>query len=691
MKHTFLLEIGLEEMPAHVVTPSIDELAENTEKYLKEQRIEFSGIKKFSTPRRLAIEISGLAEKQPDVDEEVKGPAEKIAKDAEGNWSKAAIGFTKGQGVSTDDITFKELKGVNYVFVNKHVPGKSVEEVLGGLVDIVSAMTFPTMMKWNTNKFQFVRPIKWIVALLDNEVVPLELVHVQAGRISDGHRFLGKKVTIDSATDYEKDLDDEFVIVDADKRKALIKSQIEKIANDNDWKVDIDDELLEEVNNLVEYPTSFFGKFDERFLDVPRDVLITSMRNHQRFFYVEDQNNQLLPYFISVRNGNSDYIENVIEGNEKVLAARLYDAEFFYKEDQSHDIDYFVNKLKDVTFHDKISSVYDKMTRVKLISNLIGKVVKLTETEQNDLARAAEIYKFDLVTGMVGEFSELQGIMGEKYALLNGENSEVAAAIREHYLPISADGELPESKVGAVLSIADKLDSIMTFFAAGMVPSGSNDPYALRRQASGIVRVVANQHWRFNLDELMEAVVQGENTAKINPPIDQLTVVALVNDFIKERIKRYLNGEISYDLIDAAVNATNTDIIYNIETANVLNKQRESSDFKTTIESLTRVTRIAKKADFKPSSIEIDSSLFEEDVEHKLDEMVKALADNFDSLSAVDAYARLAELEPIISAYFDKIMVMADDEKLKNNRLSELSLLASLINHFAEVDKIITK
>lgn len=691
MKHTFLLEIGLEEMPAHVVTPSIDELAENTKKYLKEQRIEFSGIKKFSTPRRLAIEISGLADKQPDVDEEVKGPAEKIAKDAEGNWSKAAIGFTKGQGVSTDDITFKELKGVNYVFVNKHVPGKSVEEVLGGLVDIVSAMTFPTMMKWNTNKFQFVRPIKWIVALLDNEVVPLELVHVQAGRISDGHRFLGKKVTIDSATDYEKDLADKFVIVDADKRKALIKSQIEKIANDNDWKVDIDDELLEEVNNLVEYPTSFFGKFDERFLDVPRDVLITSMRNHQRFFYVEDQNNQLLPYFISVRNGNSDYIENVIEGNEKVLAARLYDAEFFYKEDQSHDIDYFVNKLKDVTFHDKISSVYDKMTRVKLISNLIGKVVKLTETEQNDLARAAEIYKFDLVTGMVGEFSELQGIMGEKYALLNGENSEVAAAIREHYLPISADGELPESKVGAVLSIADKLDSIMTFFAAGMVPSGSNDPYALRRQASGIVRVVANQHWRFNLDELMEAVVQGENTAKINPPIDQLAVVDLVNDFIKERIKRYLNGEISYDLIDAAVNATNTDIIYNIETANVLNKQKDSSDFKTTIESLTRVTRIAKKADFKPSSIEIDSSLFEEEVEHKLDEMVKALADNFDSLSAVDAYAHLAELEPIISAYFDKIMVMADDEKLKNNRLSELSLLASLINHFAEVDKIITK
>lgn len=264
MTHTFLLEIGLEEMPAHVVTPSINELAEKTEKYLKENRISFDKVQKFSTPRRLALEISGLADKQPDIDEEVKGPAEKIAKDAEGNWSKAAIGFTRGQGLTPDDITFKDIKGTNYVFVNKHVTGKPVTDVLSSLIDVVADMNFPTMMKWGTNKFQFIRPIKWIVALLDTEVVPMELVGVKSGRKSLGHRFLGNEVSIANAADYETDLNKEFVIVDADKRKAKIKAQIEAIANENNWKVKIDDDLLEEVNNLVEYPTSFYGTFDKR-------------------------------------------------------------------------------------------------------------------------------------------------------------------------------------------------------------------------------------------------------------------------------------------------------------------------------------------------------------------------------------------------------------------------------------------
>ena len=519
MTHTFLLEIGLEEMPAHVVTPSINELAEKTEKYLKENRISFDKVQKFSTPRRLALEISGLADKQPDIDEEVKGPAEKIAKDAEGNWSKAAIGFTRGQGLTPDDITFKDIKGTNYVFVNKHVTGKPVTDVLSSLIDVVADMNFPTMMKWGTNKFQFIRPIKWIVALLDTEVVPMELVGVKSGRKSLGHRFLGNEVSIANAADYETDLNKEFVIVDADKRKAKIKAQIEAIANENNWKVKIDDDLLEEVNNLVEYPTSFYGTFDKRFLDIPREVLITSMRNHQRFFYVENQDGKLLPFFISVRNGNSDFIENVIKGNEKVLAARLYDAEFFYQEDQNHDIDYFVNKVKNVTFHDKISTVYEKMQRVQVISRLIGKKVGLNDSQLADLQRAAEIYKFDLVTGMVGEFSELQGVMGEKYALLFGEKPEVAVAIREHYMPISANGELPQSKIGAVLAVADKLDTVMTFFAAGMIPSGSNDPYALRRQAAGIVNIVDNQKWRLPLDSLMEKIITDENTAQVAPKV----------------------------------------------------------------------------------------------------------------------------------------------------------------------------
>lgn len=692
MTHTFLLEIGLEEMPAHVVTPSINELAEKTEKYLKENRISFDKVQKFSTPRRLALEISGLADKQPDIDEEVKGPAEKIAKDAEGNWSKAAIGFTRGQGLTPDDITFKDIKGTNYVFVNKHVTGKPVTDVLSSLIDVVADMNFPTMMKWGTNKFQFIRPIKWIVALLDTEVVPMELVGVKSGRKSLGHRFLGNEVSIANAADYETDLNKEFVIVDADKRKAKIKAQIEAIANENNWKVKIDDDLLEEVNNLVEYPTSFYGTFDKRFLDIPREVLITSMRNHQRFFYVENQDGKLLPFFISVRNGNSDFIENVIKGNEKVLAARLYDAEFFYQEDQNHDIDYFVNKLKNVTFHDKISTVYEKMQRVQVISRLIGKKVGLNDSQLADLQRAAEIYKFDLVTGMVGEFSELQGVMGEKYALLFGEKPEVAVAIREHYMPISANGELPQSRIGAVLAVADKLDTVMTFFAAGMIPSGSNDPYALRRQAAGIVNIVDNQKWRLPLDSLMEKIITDENTAQVAPKVDQKPIIKDVILFIKERIKRVLRAaKIKFDLVDAAVNATSTDILYNINSAKVLNNHKEDADFKAVIEALTRVERISNKSDFKATDLFVDPALFENESELKMNAEVDRLSTDFEKLTAADDFSKLASLEPIIKEYFDKTMVMAKDETVKENRLKELTKLARMINYFAEVDKIIVK
>ncbi len=390
MTRNFLFEIGLEEMPAPVVTPSINELAEKVEKYLTENRISFDKVKKYSTPRRLAVEISGLSEKQPDIDEEAKGPAKKIAVADDGSWSKAAIGFAKGQGLEPDSITFKDVKGTDYAFVNKHVTGKPVEDILPGLVDVIKSMNFPTMMKWGANKFHFVRPIKWLVALLDDEVIPMQIVNVKSGRTTQGQRFLGSPINLNNANDYENDLLKQFVIADSDKRKTKIKNQIDTIAKENDWKVNIDPDLLEEVNNLVEWPTSFSGKFDKRFLNIPREVLITSMKTHQRFFYVEDQSENLLPDFISVRNGNSEYLDNVIEGNEKVLAARLYDAAFFYEEDQKNSIDYFVNKLKDVSFHDKISSMYEKMQRVQVIAQLIANQVGLNQKQIDLLQRAAE-------------------------------------------------------------------------------------------------------------------------------------------------------------------------------------------------------------------------------------------------------------------------------------------------------------
>ncbi|MCK8634910.1 glycine--tRNA ligase subunit beta [Apilactobacillus kunkeei] len=692
MAHTFLLEIGLEEMPAHVVTPSIKQLVKKTEDYLKDQRIDFDAVKPFSTPRRLTIQIEGLADKQPDVNETVKGPAKKIALDDEGNWSKAAIGFTKGQGLSTDDITFKEVKGTEYVFVEKHIAGKPVKEVLMGLKDVITSMTFPTLMKWNVYRLDFIRPIRWMVALLDDEVLPIQILDVTASNVSRGHRFLGQDTTINSADEYEEKLKEQFVIVDAQKRKDLIVKQIKEIQDENNWVININPGLLEEVNNLVEWPTAFFGKFDEKYLQLPSEVLITSMKDNQRFFYVNDQNGNILPFFISVRNGNSEYIENVIAGNEKVLTARLEDAMFFYQEDQAKDIDFYVNKLKKVSFHDKISTMFEKMQRVEKIAEVIGQHAKLSDQELKDVKRAAQIYKFDLVTGMVGEFSELQGVMGEKYALLKGENEAVATAIREHYMPISATGELPATKVGSVLSLADKFDSILTFFAAGMIPSGSNDPYALRRQANGIVRIVKNEELNFNLTEMMEAFINAEKDANVAPDLDQNKEISEIVSFIKDRIVKQLKTDkIRHDIIDAAGNSNNDNIEFIFNVADILNEHKEDDNFKESVEALTRVLRISEKQEFAADDLNVDESLFENDSEKNLHSNVESISDDFFLLSANDEYNKLFDLKDSINDYFDQTMVMAKDENVKNNHLRELTKLSNMINWFADLNQLIVK
>ncbi|GAX01787.1 glycine--tRNA ligase subunit beta [Secundilactobacillus silagei] len=690
MAHTFLLEIGLEEMPAHVVTPSIKQLVQKTRKYLKEQRISFDDITPFSTPRRLAIQISGLADKQPDIDKEVKGPAKKIALDKDGNWSKAAQGFTRGQGVTVDDITFKELKGTDYVYVEKHIAGQSVETVLAGLKDVVTGMTFPTMMKWGSYHFEYIRPIKWLVALLDDKVIPFQILDIKTDRQTRGHRFLGKTIVLKNATDYEDALTKQFVVADAKKRKSEIKTQIEQIASDNNWVIKLNPDLLEEVTNLVEWPTAFTGSFDEKYLTIPDEVLITSMRDHQRFFYVLDQDGKLLPHFVSVRNGNADHIQNVVAGNERVLAARLSDAMFFYQEDQKLTIDDYVEKLKSVSFHDKISTMYEKMQRVAVIAANLGQKLGLTDAQIKDVVRAAHIYKFDLVTGMVGEFAELQGVMGEKYALLNGENPVVAQAIREHYMPISADGDLPESTVGAVLAIADKLDSILTFFAAGMIPSGSNDPYALRRQATGIVRIVRTNKWHLD-QEMVDAAIDAETSANVAPDLDQKAQVKAVGGFLKDRIKVTLLGEkVKHDVVDAVIGGPNTDLLDNFTIAQVLSDHQNDDDFKGTIEALTRVLRIAQKAD-KSKVTAVDTSLFDNDSEPKLKAAVDNVAQQASELDIPAYYNVLAALKPVINDYFDATMVMAKDEKVKNNRLSQLSQLSDLILRMGDLNQLIVK
>lgn len=692
MAHSYLLEIGLEEMPAHVVTPSIKQLHERVAQYLKEQRIDFAKIQEFATPRRLALLITGLADKQPDINESVKGPAKKIAQDADGNWTKAAIGFTRGQGVSVDDIEFKEIKGVEYVYVEKHVDGKPVAEVLPGLKDVIEAMNFPTMMKWGRHSLQFVRPIRWLVSLLDDEIVPFSILDVTAGRMTRGHRFLGHDVEIKHAEDYEAELNNDFVIANQKQRKNLIKSQIDEILAENDWIIDWDEDLLEEVNNLVEWPTSFAGSFDEKYLVLPEEVLITSMKDNQRFFCVRDHEGKLLPHFIAVRNGNSKYLENVIKGNERVLVPRLEDAKFFYEEDQKITIDQYVARLKKVSFHDKISSMYDKMGRTAVLAKLLGQKLNLSDEELADLDRAAHIYKFDLTTQMVGEFAELQGIMGESYAKLFGEKDDVAAAIKEHYMPISAEGELPAGKIGAILAIADKLDSIISFFAVDMIPSGSNDPYALRRQAYGIVRIIAARGWHLPVMGMADEFAEALAAQGLTPEFDVSHNADQVHAFFLDRLKQFFNTQdLRYDVIDAVVDTKSADIANVLAAAETLDAHKDDDGFKEDVEALTRVLRIAKKADFKDGVPAVDPAKFQNPSETELFDLVASLDKKWDAQTLAQNFADLRAMAPVITNYFEENMIMDKDESIRSNRLALLQQLADDVYALGNLDKLIVK
>lgn len=696
MAKTFLLEIGLEEMPAHLVTPSVEQLKDKVARFLDEKALPYEEIKAFSTPRRLAVQVIGLAEKQADVEEEVKGPAKKIAQDEAGNWTKAAEGFVRGQGMTTEDIFFKEIKDVEYVYVKKYVQGQTAKEVLKDIKEVILSLTFPVSMHWANYDLKFIRPIHWLVALLDDEIVPFEILNLATNRISRGHRFLSKtnadnhEFTMDHAEQYPALLAEHFVIADATERKQMITEQIKTLAETNHWQVAVDESLLEEVNNLVEYPTVFAGSFEEKYLEVPEEVLVTSMKEHQRYFEVRNQANKLLPFFISVRNGNDVAIENVVKGNQKVLTARLEDAEFFYQEDQKLTIAECVEKLKQVTFHEKISSVYDKMQRVKKIAQLIGETVGLSAEELADLARASEIYKFDLVTNMVGEFPELQGIMGEKYALLQGEKPTVAKAIREHYLPNSSDGELPESKIGAVLAIADKLDSVLTFFAAEMIPSGSNDPYALRRQAYGIIRIVADQDWSLPLSNLHSAVKAAVEADLAATGLSLQTEKLAVLEFIKGRMKQWLTtNKIRYDIIEAVLNGAQDDLKKIFQAATTLQQHTEDKDFKVSIEALTRVVNLAKKA--TEEAVEVDPALFENQSEQNLYDAIMSLQAEFTQLSLEEQYQALQGLRPLIESYFEETMVMVDDMAVRQNRLALLKKVATLVLEFASIDHLVVK
>lgn len=679
MAKNLLVELGLEELPAYVVTPSEKQLGDRMAAFLKEKRLAFEGIQTFSTPRRLAVRVLGLADAQTDLTEDFKGPSKKIALDADGNFTKAAQGFVRGKGLTTDDIEFREVKGEEYVYVTKHEAGKAAKEVLVDIPEILSAMTFPVNMHWANNTFEYIRPVHTLTVLLDNEALDLDFLDIHSGRVSRGHRFLGHETEIASADSYEEDLRKVFVIADAKERQDMIVNQIKAIEKAENVRVEIDDELLNEVLNLVEYPTAFMGSFDTKYLEVPEEVLVTSMKNHQRYFVVRDLDGNLMPNFISVRNGNEKHIENVIKGNEKVLVARLEDGEFFWREDQKLNIADLVAKLDNVTFHEKIGSLSEHMKRSKVIAAYLAEKAGASAEESKALARAAEIYKFDLLTGMVGEFDELQGIMGEKYALLAGEDAAVATAIREHYLPNSADGDLPETKVGALLALADKLDTILSFFSVGLIPSGSNDPYALRRATAGVVRIMDAFGLKIPMDELVDNLYALE--------FDSLTYEhkAEVMDFIRARVEKMMNKSVSKDIKEAVLAGSNFVVAEMLEAADALVEASKAEGYKAAVESLSRVFNLAEKAQ---AGVAVDANLFENDEEKVL---AQAAADLNLAGSASDKLAQLFALSSVIDKFFDNTMVMVDNEAVKNNRLAILAELTAKASSVAAFNKLNTK
>ncbi|WP_414840262.1 glycine--tRNA ligase subunit beta [Carnobacterium sp. TMP28] len=694
MTKNLLLEIGLEEIPAHIVAPSRLQLVERMKQFLDENRLSYGEILPFSTPRRLAVIIKDLSEKQVDIEESAKGPAKKIALDAQGNWSKAAMGFVRGQKLMVEDIYFKEINGIEYVHVDKFIEGLPTKTILTDLDKVITSMTFPVSMNWANHHFNYIRPIHWITAMLDDEIIPFTVLDIETSNTSRGHRFLGKDVTFETALDYEQVLEKVFVIADSDKRQHMIVSQVDAIAKEHDWAVSIVPNLLEEINNLVEYPTAFYGKYNPAYLEIPEEILITSMRDHQRYVDVADHTGNLLPYFISVRNGNAEFIDNVVRGNEKVLTARLEDALFFYKEDKKLSIDTCVEQLKQVTFHEKIGSVYEKMQRVRSFARTIGKTVGLTNEEQVSLDRAAEIYKFDLVTNVVGEFPELQGVMGEKYALLQGETPAVATAIREHYLPISSDGDLPKSSIGAVLALADKLESMMSFFAIGKVPTGSNDPFALRRQAYGLVRIVTNENWFFPMNTLRKDILNTLSSDSNSLLSGYEKSSSELVGFIKARLQQFMRNEkIRYDIIEATLNSDQENLVDMLKAGRELEKQIAEQSFKPTIESLTRVLNLTKKNKEKIDLVnqKVDKTLFETDSEINLANQIEKINAVFGTLETEEKFKELKSLQPHIDAFFGENMVMTDNEAVRNNRLSLLSQIALLTLSFASIDKLVVK
>lgn len=710
-----LFEIGTEEIPAKFMPGILKQLKELAAAKMQELRIPFEDITVYGTPRRMAFIAGGVAETQADVVVEAKGPSVKIAY-VSGAPSKAAQGFARGQGVDVKDLVVRD----NYVYAVKHLAGQPVVELLPGLLmDILTSLSFPKTMRWADYEFRFVRPIRWMVALFGDQIIPVEICGVKSGKFSMGHRFMqqslkaaaesqgllsaalskvGNKVysalagvkgavEIPSAGDYKKVMYDNFVMVDQDERRALILQQIKDLAAQNGGEAEINKDLLEEVNYLVEWPTALCGKFEEKFLSLPKECIITPMREHQRYFPVLDEDGNLLNKFITVRNGGSEHLDIVTHGNERVLRARLSDAEFFFNEDRAIKLEDRLEKLKTVSFQEGLGNMYDKSERLVKMAEMLRFAIN-TPVDEEELRRCALLCKTDLVTGMVIEFTELQGVMGREYALLDGEKPEVATGIFEHYLPRFAGDALPATTIGRIVGIGDKLDNICATFSRGLAPTGSQDPYALRRQALGVINILLDANYHISLAKIIAGTlylldIKPEETGKLVPQI---------MEFFKQRLRNLLMDQgIRYDVIDAVfADKRNDDMVDLAVRCKALAAYVEAGNAEPLVQVSVRVSNLCKKIE---KEVAISGALFKDESENKLHEVVAAVSKEIIPEIVLYDYAAVLKagekvIEPV-NAFFDNVMVMDEDENVKNNRLAMLEEVRGIVNAVGDLSLLV--
>ncbi len=680
----FLLEIGVEELPVNDLNSALTQLEERFTNLFDELRLEHGDLKVYGTPRRLVVSVANLSERQTNLTQVVKGPPANRAFDADGNPTKAAIGFARGKGVNVEDLQVKEIDGGSYVTVEVFEAGQPTMNVLAdALEQEIAALRFDKSMRWNESGVSFSRPIRWLLALFGNELVPFHYAGIDSQKVTRGLRFVKpEQVEIKSAEDYFSFMKQQGIILDVDLRKTTIRDQVkaamQKVGADANR---FDEDLLEEVALLVEAPTAFTGTFETEYLNLPSEVLISVMKKHQRYFPVMDLNGKLMPYFVGVRNGDSQHLDNVADGNEQVVRARFADAAFFIREDLKTSLAETRPSLSTLTFQVKLGSMLDKTERIEKIVNALLEGSGLDETEARFSRRAASLCKADLMTHMVVEMTSLQGVMGRFYANHAGEPEAVGKAIYEHYLPRFSGDQMPSTKAGLLVGLADRLDTLSGLFAAGLAPTGTKDPFAQRRAALGLVQTLIAWNLEFDLRE-------GLKLAASFLPIEmtQEKQDACI-EFISGRLQNWLLEQgYKYDVVAAVIKEQGYNPASASTAVETLTKWVERSDWELILPTYSRCVRITRDL---TEDFTIDPSLLEEDAERELYAGVTSVMTvERRAGSVTDFFQVFMPLMPVINQFFDEVLVMAKDPAVKANRLGMLQRIAALANGIVDFTQL---